>query len=96
MTEIILMLIAAILCIIGLTEVIHTVKSKLLTPVIKAETELFIYVSGEDADLQLSCALREYTALKLTNIVAVYYGDDSDKKEVCRKIAKRYNINFRE
>ena len=60
MTEIILSLTAATLCILGLTEVLHTLKQKMLFPKKYPKTRLIVYLDGENADLQLASIAEQY------------------------------------
>ena len=95
MTEIILSLTAATLCILGLTEVLHTLKQKMLFPKKYPKTRLIVYLDGENADLQLASIAEQYrwSGKGLAGeIVAVYSAISSESLENCRKLAEKHNI----
>lgn len=95
MTEIILSLTAATLCILGLTEVLHTLKKIMLFPKKYPKTRLIVYLDGENADLQLASIAEQYrwSGKGLAGeIVAVYSAISSESLENCRKLAEKHNI----
>lgn len=95
MIEILLSLITALLCLVGLTEIIHTVRLRLLCPKTDLKTEMYIYLDGENADLRLCCLLRRLNRADISKIEAVYIGENEKEKEICKKIAERNDIIFR-
>lgn len=95
MTEIILTLIIVFLCIVGLTEIIHNLKSRLYSTNSLPKSEITVYIDGENADLQLLCFLRNAENIKNTRIRAFFIGENDEKREICRRIAEKYNIDFK-
>ena len=97
MIETVLILITSVLAIFGLAEFIHIIKYKLLSPKNSPKTRLWVYLKGSDAPLQLSSVIREYkwSGKRYANeIIAVYFGEDKNIYENCRRIAAQNNILF--
>ena len=95
MTEIVLKIIIAVLCVFGITEVIHILKQKIITSKIMPETRLVVYLKGDTPDLQLAGIINEYNwykSLKPKRIIAVYSDIDGDVLENCKKIAERNGV----
>lgn len=93
MTEFILTFICAFLSIIGLTEIIHSLKTALLSSKSKPFTELYIYLDEDNPDLQLETYLKSINTLRVTKFFALYSGND-DIEEKCERISQKYNIIF--
>ena len=93
MTEFILTFICAFLSIIGLTEIIHSLKTALLSSKSKPFTELYIYLDEDNPDLQLETYLKSINTLRVTKIFSIYNGND-DIEEKCERISQKYNIIF--
>lgn len=97
MAEIILSIIIAVLCIFGLSEVIHTVKQRILRPENIPETRLIVYLTDGLPDLQLASVVREYKwygKFSPDSIIAVYSYLEDEELENCRNLAKKYGITL--
>lgn len=94
MTELILMLIASVLCLIGLTEIIYKLKIKLFSPEIELKSQIFIYLEGENLSGQFFSFLERCVRFKNMELVAVYRGKNFDECEVLERIAENYNVKF--
>ncbi len=93
MTEIILTALGAVLSLVGLTEIIHSFRIKLLTPKHRPQAVVTVYLHGDDADLQLIYAINKYKCNNL-KMVAVLSQLDEEKKKICRKIAEKYDVEI--
>ncbi len=93
MTEIILTALGAVLSLVGLTEIIHSIKVRILSPKYPPQTVVTVYLHGDDADLQLVYSINKYKCNNL-KMVAVLSQLDDEKKEICRKIAEKYDIEI--
>jgi len=97
MTEIILGIIFAVCCLIGLSEVLHIIKQKIITPDNHPETRLVVFLDSEKADLQLAGIVNEYNWYKPVyklKIIGIYSYIDDTAFENCRKIAEKQNITL--
>lgn len=94
MTETILTAIGAVLGIVGLTEIIHSIRVRILSPKYPPQTVVTVYLYGEDADLQLIYAINKYKNNLLLRTVAVITELDEERKELCRKIAEKYDVEI--
>ena len=90
MTEFILEFICAILSIIGLTEIIHSIKTALLSGKNKTYSELYIYLEEDNPDLQLEAYLRGINISRISKIYALY--KENENMDECQKIADKYNV----
>lgn len=95
MTEFIFSIIVAVLCIFGLTEILHILKQWILRPENLPVTKLIVYLEKGFADLQLNDVIREYNwygKIKPQSIVGVYNRLNSDELENCQIIAEKYGV----
>ena len=95
MTEFVFSVIVAVLCIFGLTEILHILKQWILRPDNLPATKLIVYLENGFADLQLIDIIREYNwygKFKPQNIVGVYDRLSDEELENCRKIAEKYGV----
>lgn len=90
MTEFILKFICAILSIIGLTEIIHSLKTALISGKSKTYSELYIYLEEDNPDLQLEAYLRGINLSRFSKIYALY--KENENLAECKKIADKYNV----
>lgn len=90
MTEFILTFICAILAIIGLTEIIYSLKSFIIGDKCHTFSELYIYLDEINPDLQLETYLRSINISRISKIYAFY----SEKNENCEKVAEKYNVKL--
>lgn len=97
MTVTILRLVAAVFCILGVAEVIHITKRKILAPHSKAQTQLIIYLDSDTPDLQLLSIVNElnwHSALRPDSIICIYSFIKEEQLEACIKTAEKYNITL--
>ena len=90
MTEFILIFICAILSIIGLTEIIHSIKTALLSGKNKTYSELYIYLEEDNPDLQLEAYLRGINISRISKIYA--FCKENENMDECKKTADKYNV----
>ena len=90
MTKLILGFICAILSIIGLTEILHSLKTMLLSGKNNTFSELYIYLDDENPDLQLDAYLRGINISKVSKIYAFY--KETDDLDECKKVADKYDV----
>jgi len=97
MTEILLGITVAIFCIWGVSELIHILKQKLLTPEKMPQMRLIVYLDGDTPDLQLISIINEYSWKKKSDnvkIIGIYSGGSDTAIENCLKIADRHGITL--
>ncbi len=90
---------AAVLClsVLGLAELLHGINLRITAPRRKAITYSVVFLSGEDAEQQLSFAVEQRRWLGEAYsdyIVAVNNGLDEKSDKACRYIAKKNGVDY--
>lgn len=91
--------IAVILClsVLGLAELLHGINLHITAPRCMADTYSVVFLSGEDAEQQLSFAIEQQKWLGRAYsdyIIAVNTGLDEKSDMACRYIAEKYGAVY--
>lgn len=97
MTEILLWIIIAVFSLLGLSELIHILKQRLLSPKKKPEMRLVVYLDGQTPDLQLISVINEFgwsRAMRNVKLIGVYSDITDETLESCIRISQRHSIEL--
>lgn len=97
MTEIIILILAVLLCTLGLAEVIHAVKLYIFSPRKKPLSYLVVYLEKDDPESQLRHLGEKYLwqGKRLAdNVIAVNSAVSLESFKPCAEIAAKYNIIY--
>lgn len=97
MIKIIFFVIIAVLCILGMAEVLHILKRRMLTSGSRPTIHLTVYLDDDTPDLQLAGVINEYNwslRLRPDSIVGVYSCMTAEQMKACKRMADKYNITL--
>ncbi len=97
MAEAVLMVLLLFPSMLGIAELIHLAKVYIISPKVKPEKTVVVYLKGEQAVGQLQYILQEYAwqgERYAKKIIAVDCGIAEDLAEECERIANKNNITF--
>lgn len=94
MIEIILLILCLIPAMLGLAELLHSLKLYILAPKNKAISYTVICLTGYSPQQQLRFAIEKYSWMGEKSIIAVNTFVPEEDFEECREIAEKNNIIF--
>lgn len=97
LTEIIILILAVLLCTLGLAEVIHALKLYIFSPKKKPLSYLVVYLGKDDPESQLRYLGEKYLwqGKRLAdNVIAVNSAVSPESLKTCAEIAAKYNIVY--
>lgn len=97
MTEFIILALTALLCILGLAEVIHAIRLYIFSPRKKPLSYMVIYLNADDPESQLKYVGEQYLwqgSRFADNVIAINTALSGEVLETCEKISAKYNIIY--
>ena len=82
---------------LGLSELLHGINLRITAPRLKAVTYSVVFLSGEDAEQQLTFAVQQQRWLGKAYsdyVLAINNGLDEKSDKACRYIAEKYGVYY--